>query len=92
MQNIVQFLVLEEIAKIAHIFQRLVKNCRDFFNHFDHVFARAQSQNIHFYQAPSQKPIPTISSEIIATITAIIMALIKNQNPILATFTFISLL
>ena len=87
MENASQFLTPEEVAKIAHISQRLANNPRKFLGHFDHIFARAKSQSASFYQAPSQTSVSTISPGIIATIIAIVMAAIMNQNPILAIST-----
>lgn len=87
MENAGQPLTPEEVARIAHISQRLADNPREFLGHLDHVSARAESQSAPFHQAPSQTPAPTISPEIIATITATVMAAMRNQNPIPATST-----
>ena len=53
MENAGQPLTLEEVAKIAHISQRLADNPREFLGHLDHVPTRAKSQSAPFYQAPS---------------------------------------
>lgn len=86
-ENARQPLTPEEVARLAYISLRLADNPRAFPGHLDHVTARAKSQNAPIYQVPSQTPAPTVSPEIIATITAILMAAMRNQNPILAAFT-----
>ena len=87
MKNASQPLTPEEVAGVAHISQRLADNLRDFLGHLDHVCAHAESQSISFHQAPSQTPAFAISPEIIATITATVMAVMKNQNLIPASST-----
>ena len=75
----------EEITKIAHISSCLANNPTDFFGYLDCVTTHAKSQSAPFCQASSQKLVPTISPEIIATVTAIVVAT-RNQCPIPATF------
>lgn len=85
MENAGQPLTPEEVGRIAHITQRLANDPREFLGHLEHISACAESQSAPFHQAPSQTPAPPISPEIIATITATVMAAMKNQNPIPAT-------
>ena len=87
MENACQHLTLEEVAKIANISQRLAENSQEFLGHLDHVSAYTKSQSAFSHQAPSQTSVSTISREIIATITATVMAAMRNQNPILANTT-----
>ena len=87
MENAGQPLTPGEVAKIAHISQRPADKLRDFLGHLDHVSAHAESQSAFFHQAPSQTPAAAISPEIIATITATVMATMRNQNPIPAIST-----
>lgn len=86
-KNAGQPLTLEEIARIAHISQHLADNPRELLGYLDHVFVRADSQSALFHQALSQTPVPTISPEIMTTITATVIATMRNQNLIPAIFT-----
>lgn len=79
MENAGQPLTPEEVARIAHISQRLADNPRAFLGDLDHVTARADSQSAPFHKVPSQTSAPTISSEIIAS-----MATIKEAMPSMA--------
>lgn len=84
MENAGQPLTPEEVARIAHISQRLADNPRAFLGDLDHVTARADSQSAPFHKVPSQTPAPTISSEIIASIAATVMVIMKEVMPLMA--------
>ena len=86
MENADQPLTPEEVARIAHISQRLVDHPRKFLGHLNNVSTYTEIQSTSFYQPPNPFPISIISPEIIATITATVMAAMRNQNPIPATF------
>lgn len=53
MENAGQPLTLAEVARIAHISQRLAENPRAFLGHLDHVTARAESKRSFL---PGSKP------------------------------------
>ena len=78
-------MTLEEVARIAHISQRLANDLRVFFGHLDYVTACVDSQqSTSFHQIPSQTPAPTISLEIIASIATTVMATMKQAMQLLA--------
>lgn len=85
-ENANQPLTPEEVARIAHISQRLVNNLKKFLGHLDYVSVCTKIQSTPFYQPLNPLLTLTISQEIIATIIATVMAAIKNQNSIPATF------
>lgn len=91
-KNIDQFLILEKIAKIAHISQCPTNHPRNFFGYFNYIFLYIESQKVVFYQVFNRRFVPTISLKMIIYITTIIMAVVRNQNLILITSTLISLL
>lgn len=66
--------------KIAYVSQRLVNNPRKFFGHFDYVSARIEVQSTSFHQLINPPPALTISPEITATMTATVMAAVRNQK------------
>lgn len=77
MENASQALMPEEIEKDS-ITQCLANDLREFLGHLDHVTARAELQSTFFHQALSQTFISTISLEIIAIITATVIAVTRN--------------
>ena len=84
MEKAGQPLTPEEVARIAHISQRLADNPRAFLGNLDHVTARADSKSAPFHKVPSQTSAPTISSEIIASIAATVTATMKEAMPLMA--------
>ena len=85
MENASQALMPEEIEKNSSY--NPMPDLRELLDHLDHVTARAELQSTFFHQVLSQTFISTISLEIIAIITAKVIAVTRNQNSILVTFT-----
>lgn len=74
----------EEVARLAHISQRLAENPGAFLEHLDHVTARSNSHKVP-RTIPYNVGNPAISLEVIATIAATVMAAMRSKNLIQAT-------
>lgn len=80
MRNTGRTLTPEEIARLAHISQRLADDPAAFLAHLNHITARA---DMHSLPPPVSQNIsrdPTISQEVTASIAATVMAAVRMET------------
>lgn len=69
----------KKVGKIIHILQYLFNNLKVFLNPLNYIIIYKKLQNTLFYKILSKISIISISLKIIASITAIIMVIIRKK-------------